>query len=57
MVVTKAKCACTKCSCEVEESSAVSLNGQLFCSKPCSTGHVNNEPCHGSGSCGCTCGD
>ncbi|RPF84359.1 MAG: conjugal transfer protein TrbI [Synechococcus sp. TMED20] len=49
------KCSCKSCTCVVEQSAAVVLNGQSFCSDACAQGHPNDEPCHGSGSCGCTC--
>ncbi|RNC87591.1 MAG: conjugal transfer protein TrbI [Synechococcus sp. YX04-3] len=54
---TAVKCACPKCTCEVTEENAIVLQGKFFCSTSCSTGHPNNEPCHGEGSCGCKCGE
>ncbi|QNJ00474.1 metallothionein/ family 14 [Synechococcus sp. A15-62] len=50
-------CACSRCTCEVQASQVVVRDGQSFCSEACATGHPNHEPCHGSGSCGCTCAD
>ena len=49
------KCACPGCTCEAKDATLVVRNGQIFCSDACATGHPNNEPCHGSGSCGCDC--
>ncbi|QNJ03483.1 metallothionein/ family 14 [Synechococcus sp. PROS-U-1] len=57
MPSTMLRCACERCTCEVQESKAVLLNGQSYCSDACATGHPNHEPCHGTGSCGCTCAD
>ncbi|MCB4395264.1 conjugal transfer protein TrbI [Synechococcus sp. HB1133] len=51
------RCACERCTCEVQETKAVILHGLNFCSEACASGHPNNEPCHGSGSCGCTCAE
>ncbi|MEJ6586014.1 MAG: conjugal transfer protein TrbI [Synechococcus sp. ChSW.bin.154] len=57
MTATLVKCACPGCTCEVSSSSAISSNGQSFCSDACASGHSNNEPCHdAAGACGCTCG-
>ena len=57
MTATVVKCACLSCTCEVSSSSAISRNGQSFCSDSCASGHPNNEPCHdAAGACGCTCG-
>ena len=57
MTATVVKCACLSCTCEVSSSSAISRNGQSFCSDACASGHPNNEPCHdAAGACGCTCG-
>ena len=57
MTATIVKCACLSCTCEVSSSSAISRNGQSFCSDSCANGHPNNEPCHdAAGACGCTCG-
>ncbi|WP_114987768.1 metallothionein [Synechococcus sp. N19] len=50
-------CACPRCTCEVQAAQAVFRDGQSFCSEACATGHPNQEPYHGSGSCGCTCAD
>ena len=44
------RCACPKCVCEVEPSTAVVRDGQSFCSDACATRHPNHEPCHGNGS-------
>ena len=57
MSVSMLRCACERCSCEVQESQAVVRRGQSFCSDACATGHPNHEPCHGSGACGCSCAD
>ena len=57
MTVAMLRCACERCSCEVQESQAVVRHGQSFCSEACAMGHPNHEPCHGNGSCGCTCAD
>ncbi|MEC7738227.1 MAG: conjugal transfer protein TrbI [Cyanobacteriota bacterium] len=56
-MTTAVKCACPKCACTVTEEAAIVLQGKFFCSDACSTGHANNEPCHGEGACGCKCGD
>ncbi|MBL6738829.1 MAG: conjugal transfer protein TrbI [Planctomycetaceae bacterium TMED241] len=56
-MTTTSPCACLKCTCQVEEAKAVVVGGKVFCSEACSTGHLNHEPCHGAGSCGCSCGD
>ncbi|MDM7958434.1 MAG: conjugal transfer protein TrbI [Synechococcus sp. WH 8007] len=53
-VVTK--CACPTCKCEVPDVDAVVRNGLSYCSEPCASGHLNNEPCHPTGACGCDCG-
>ncbi|MAN19547.1 MAG: conjugal transfer protein TrbI [Synechococcus sp. EAC657] len=57
MMSTALRCACSECVCEVESSTAVVRDGQHFCSDACATGHPNQEPCHGTGSCGCKCSD
>ncbi|CAK23271.1 metallothionein [Synechococcus sp. CS-197] len=48
-------CACPDCVCTVSEGDAVLRDGSAFCSEACASGHKNQEPCHGNGSCGCTC--
>ncbi|MAR08143.1 MAG: conjugal transfer protein TrbI [Cyanobium sp. NAT70] len=55
MSTSLGNCACPPCTCEVQESTAVIRNGQSYCSDACATGHPNGEPCHSTGSCGCTC--
>nr|WP_255476903.1 metallothionein [Synechococcus sp. A15-60] len=40
---TALRCACSKCVCEVEPSTAVVRDGQHFCSDACATGHPNRS--------------
>ncbi|QEY33004.1 conjugal transfer protein TrbI [Synechococcus sp. RSCCF101] len=56
MPATLVKCACAKCSCDVDPATAVSRDGRAYCSEACATGHPNHEPCHGGQGCGCSCG-
>ncbi|MEC8441800.1 MAG: conjugal transfer protein TrbI [Cyanobacteriota bacterium] len=55
--MAQVKCACVNCTHQIDTAAAVVLSDKFFCSEACSSGHPNNEPCHGNGSCGCTCGD
>ena len=55
MTAVLLKCACQPCTCAVDEALAVKRGDQLFCSEACASGHINQEPCHGTEPCGCNC--
>lgn len=43
--MTKTKCACPDCKCEVREGHDVTKNGKHYCSKACADGHKSGEGC------------
>ncbi len=43
--ITKTKCACPDCKCEVREGHHVEKNGKEYCSQACADGHKSGEGC------------
>ena len=56
MTTILVKCECLPCTCNVDEFTAVKRGNKLFCSEACATGHIDQKPGLGGGSCGCGCG-
>ncbi len=52
---TPQTCACSGCTCEIDEHQRVERNGELFCCDACADLHPHGQPCP-SPACHCESG-